>query len=70
MPPRLILHLSKRGDVQCACADEAEVSNKRGYDAEMGTLLAVNIREAVRSGISIPEVCRKQGLKEGRFYWW
>lgn len=39
-------------------------------DTEKARYWQKTIREAVRSGMSIGEFCRRRRLKEGRFYWW
>lgn len=39
-------------------------------DREKARYRQMNLREAVRIGISIPEFCRQRRLKESRFYWW
>ncbi len=39
-------------------------------DAEKARYWQKTIREAVRSGMSIGEFCRKRRLRESQFYWW
>jgi hypothetical protein len=39
-------------------------------DAEKARYWQKNIREAVRSGMSIRGFCRQRRLKEIQFYWW
>ncbi len=39
-------------------------------DVEKARYWQKTIREAVRSGMSIREFCRRRRLKESRFYWW
>ena len=50
---------------------KAEVWNDRqGSDAKKARYWRRTIGEAVRSGMSIREFCRRRRLKESQFYWW
>ena len=60
--------------VELRCARQigrrAVSSSRNQRDLEKERYWRQRIGEAARSGLSIREFCRQQGLKESQFHWW